>query len=363
MKPDCILVTALTDPGIMRSLNLKQWDLLIRQARNANLSGRLNTLCHENGLLEHIPEQAINHLSSAQILADRQVDTIRWEVNRIQQALERLDVPVVLLKGAAYLLSGLPAAKGRIFTDIDLLFRKKEIDAVEKTLLLFGWFPTKMDEYDQRYYRTWMHEIPPLSHIKRLSVLDVHHAILPETASLHPDTEKLLENIIPVKGFDNLFTLSEVDMVLHSATHLFHDGELENGLRDLIDLDALLRHFSENNPDFWNDIVLRAHDLELSRPLYYAFKYSNKLLNTPIPKNILTSLDQSPIKPLAWFMDRLFSRALQPDHASCDDGFTGIARWLLYVRSHYLRMPFQLLLPHLLRKAWMRRFNEQDTTI
>jgi len=28
---------------------------------------------------------------------------------------------------------------------------------------------------------------------------------------------------------------------------------------------------------------------------------------------------------------------------------------MLYIRSHYLRMPLYLLLPHLLRKAWMRR--------
>jgi hypothetical protein len=33
-------------------------------------------------------------------------------------------------------------------------------------------------------------------------------------------------------------------MVLHSATHLFYDGELNHGLRDLVDLDDLLRHFS-----------------------------------------------------------------------------------------------------------------------
>jgi hypothetical protein len=30
---------------------------------------------------------------------------------------------------------------------------------------------------------------------------------------------------------------------------------------------------------------------------------------------------------------------------------TGLARWLLYVRGHYQRMPLRLLVPHLVRKA------------
>ena len=34
----------------------------------------------------------------------------------------------------------------------------------------------------------------------------------------------------------------------------------------------------------------------------------------------------------------------------------------LYVRSHYLRMPLHLLIPHLTRKAWMQRFGEESRT-
>ena len=55
---------------------------------------------------------------------------------------------------------------------------------------------------------------------------------------------------------------------------------------------------------------------------------------------------------MAWML----GLALQPDHPSCDSRWTGLARWLLYVRSHALRMPMRLLVPHLLRKSWMQRF-------
>ena len=47
-------------------------------------------------------------------------------------------------------------------------------------------------------------------------------------------------------------------------------------------------------------------------------------------------------------------RALSPASPECRRPGDGLLRWLLYVRSHWLRMPLHLLVPHLIRKAWMR---------
>ena len=69
---------------------------------------------------------------------------------------------------------------------------------VEGALMLHGWSTTHHDAYDQRYYRKWMHELPPLKHNTRGTVLDVHHAILPVTARLKPDSRKLLAASRPI---------------------------------------------------------------------------------------------------------------------------------------------------------------------
>ncbi len=53
-------------------------------------------------------------------------------------------------------------------------------------------------------------------------------------------------------------------------------------------------------------------------------------------------------------MDFLFLRALMPDHESCNDRWTGFARWLLFIRSHWLKMSWYQLIPHLLRKSIKR---------
>ena len=218
--------------------------------------------------------------------------------------------------------------------------------------MLSGWISTQHNAYDQRYYRTWMHELPPMTHVTRQTVLDVHHTILPETARLHPDAQKLIEAALPIAGCDGLQVLAPADMLLHSATHLFHEGEFDKGLRDLSDLDALLRHFSQQQTDFWETLLARAVVLNLTRPLYYALRYSTRVLNTPVPPNLLQAARlHAPGWLLLRVMDAVFFRAFRPRHASCDDWLTRPALWLLFVRSHWLKMPLLLLLRHLLHKA------------
>lgn len=353
MKADHdLLINALRNPQRLVSFPLAQWDLLVRQARHAGLLARLHCLLDEYGLLKEIPTKPRNHLESARVLADRQVRAVRWEVACIQRALADIDIPVIFLKGAAYVVADLPPARGRLFADIDIMVPKSSLEAVEKALFRQGWVTTKLNAYDQRYYRTWMHELPPLHHIKRKTTLDVHHTILPETARLHPDPAKLLAASIPVGEDSRLRVLAPSDMVLHSATHLFHDGELENGLRDLVDLDDLLRHFGKEQ-DFWRQLVERAVELDLMRPLYYALRYTSHILGTPVPESaLLATRIEKPPAGLSKLMDTLFSRGLAPNHPSYDDMLTGVSRWLLYMRSHYLRMPLHLLIPHLARKAF-----------
>ena len=351
MTHDPLLLQLLRNPDALDRLNLADWDLLVRQARSAGLLAQLQTLLTNRGLMERVPEQPRRHLDWAHTVAERHTLAVQWEVALIRKALSQLDVPIILLKGAAYVMAGLPTAQGRIFSDIDILIPKTDLNAVEAALMLHGWATTHHDAYDQHYYRTWMHELPPMQHIRRMALLDVHHAILPETAHLRPDSEKLRSAAITLDGYDKLLTLAPVDMVLHSATHLFHDGELTHGLRDLMDIDSLLRQFS-TMPSFWPTLTRRAQELDLSRPLFYALRYANLLLHTPAPPETLAELER-PNRLLLALMDSLFSRALLPDHLSCSDWLTGMARHMLFIRANWLRMPPLLLARHLFHKAFI----------
>jgi HprK-related kinase A len=346
-----LLLEALSHPEALSGLSVPGWDRLLFEARQAGMLARLGARVEEVGLLERIPGRAREQLTGAQALAAHHERMARWEINRIQRALAGTGIPIVLLKGTAYIMAQLPAARGRLFSDVDFMVPKEQLATVEEALLRHGWQAVKLDAYDQRYYREWMHELPPLQHRDRHTVVDVHHTILPESGRLHPDPRHLLQAARPVQG-RGLSVLAPAHMVLHSAAHLFQDGDLQAGLQNLTDLDELLRHFGSAG-SFWDDLIAEADRLGLRRPLFYALRYTAMLLDTPIPARVAAPARAGqPARPLLAIMDGLVTRALAPELRP--DRTVGVARWLLYVRSHWLRMPPLLLARHLLRKSLKR---------
>ena len=353
------LLEVLIAPAHAADLNVAEWSDLLREARRCDLMAWLGCRLADSVPAEMLPDKVPEHLEAAQAVAGHFERTVRWEVNRITHALRSLDCQVVLLKGAAYVCSDLALARGRRASDIDILVPKTRLSEVETALTAHGWAFLTDDEYDDRYYRAWMHELPPLRHTARGTVVDVHHAILPPTGRVHPDSQLLLDAARPLPGTP-LFVLAPEDMVLHSAAHLFQDGDLAGGLRDLLDLDGLLRHFGGTEPGFWERLVPRAKELQLTRPLFYALRSSARLLRTPTPGDVLAAAETGrPSWPVLRLMDALIVRGLLPSRRDGSSWSEETARLLLYMRSHWLRMPAPLLARHLLHKA-IRRWSQKS---
>lgn len=265
------LVSALVDPETLAALDHARWNSLLRQARRTRLLARLARDAERKGILDAVPPKARDLLTSARYVARDNARAIAWECNRIERALRPLNLPLVLLKGAAYATASLPPARGRLSTDVDILVPRAKLAEVERTLQAAGWEHVEPSNYVQRYYRRWMHELPPLRHATRGTFVDVHHTILPTTGRVQPDAERLWRDAVAT-DVDNIRVLAPEDMVLHSAAHLFQDGDLNYAIRDLVDVADLLRHFSRD-PQFWGRLVERAALHELQRTLFYALRY------------------------------------------------------------------------------------------
>ncbi len=347
------LLLALREPNAMLGFEPRDWDLVVRQAAQAGLLGRLGAATKQAGLHESIPSPVWRHMEAMLTRAEQRRRAVRWELVHLSRDLEDLPGPIVLLKGAAYAAADLAPAAGRMFSDIDLLVPKPQLDEAESLLMLSGWLSSQHSEYDQRYYRQWMHELPPMTQIKRQTLLDLHHNILPETARIKTRPDLILASAQALPEFPRFFIPSPVDQVLHSATHLFHEGEWGHGLRDLVDLDLLLRDYAKTE-GFWEALLERARLLGLGRPLYFGLSLCHRLLATEVPPQVMRDCPSRPRGLNARWMEFLFLNALSVGHRPSRSRCADLAEFALYLRSHYLRMPLHLLLPHLLVKAWQR---------
>jgi hypothetical protein len=324
------LVRLLADPAAAGAVT--DWTSLIALARAESLIGSL--AWRLKGM--RLPSDVEALLEAARDDGEAARTQALWEAEMARRALAPLGVPVILLKGTAYPAAGLEAGRGRSIGDLDILVPRAALADVEQALLAAGWEWVKEDSYDDLYYRRWMHELPPLIHRERDRMIDVHHAILPLTARPKPDMDAMIEARAPLA--DGLFILSPPDMIVHAAAHLFADGDLAGGLRNLWDIDRLLREFGERDEGFPAALRDRASRHGLLGTVERAARLARHVYGIPADRGHLTAADRL-------YLRRLLAR----------DGWGRATRPLtrvgFYMRSHWLRMPPLMLARHLWVKA------------
>ena len=281
------------------------------------------------------------------------------EAERLARVLGRNRHKTVLLKGAAYLCAGLPPARGRLFGDFDILVPQNDLQAVESSLMAGGWISMERDAYNQRYYRQWMHEIPPMQHLRRGTVIDVHHTILPLTARNAPDPAQIIARAAPVPDLPTLRVPAPEDLVVHSITHLVHEGELHNGLRDLYDIHSMLTRFGAE-PAFWQRLLASGAGNDLAGPLVLGLRLVIAVFETAVPADVLDTLDAqaAPHWRRRWW-PAVYALAMRPENDEEAGMAAALARPWIYIRSHALRMPLPLLVRHLSVKAWKGLWPEE----
>ena len=334
MKDARLLVQALREPASVAGLPERHWTALISVARAESLVGSLAYRLEGIAL----PAKVERILEDARSDAGQARQQALWEAEMARRALTPLGVPVILLKGTAYAAAGLSAGVGRSIGDLDILVPRESLDAVEEALLRAGWEWVKEDSYDDLYYRRWMHELPPLIHRERDRMIDVHHTILPLTHRRRPDAAAMVADSVLLEN--GLRVLSPSDMVVHSVAHLFADGDLAGGLRNLWDIDRMLRGF-KREADFWTRLRQRAELHQLVPEVRRALRLTSALYGTPDEPGILR-------RPRA--SDRLFERRLLARNG-WGQGIRKPLRLAFYIRSHWLRMPPLMLARHLWTKA------------
>ena len=331
-----LLARVLADPSHATTLAEDAWAGILCAARAERM---LATLSHRVAGLDLLTG-VVTVLDAAR--ADAEVGRVRalWEVEMARRALAPLNVPVVLLKGSAFVVAGLEAGQGRLVGDLDILVPRDRLDEVEAALLTAGWEWVKPDPYDDEYYRRWMHELPPMIHRTRDAMIDVHHTILPLTARQTPDARALMAASLPLDN--GLFVLSPADMIVHAAAHLLADGDLAGGLRNLWDIRCLVNEFADE-ADFWATLDTRATLHGLAPEVHRALRLSTAMFGSAIPK----SLDRWDRRD-KWYRYRITAR----------DGWGRethrFIRFAFYVRSHWLRMPPLMLAKHLWTK-WRKQ--------
>ncbi len=352
------LLPLLRDIAHADTMTLADWDATLRLARLARVLGVLaHRIRSDQSRWARVPEPVRGHLRASINYAAHRAQMVRMELAALDRALPA-DMQVIVLKGAAYQLQGVPIAQGRSPNDVDLLVARADLDRAESVLNQAGWVSEVRDDYDQRYYREWSHELPPMRYPGHALEVDLHHTIAPVTSHARADDRLLFDGLVLIPG-SRYWALDPCDQIIHAAVHLFQDSELDARLRDLVDIDGLVR-FHLRDEGTWNRLIERAGRHGATRLLWYGLHYCKAWLATPVPER---ALRQAPPRRAQWAMDWVFSRATLPRLPDRPPGaMVRLAGALGRLRYHLLRMPPALLLRHLAHKTWTRRFARRSAS-
>lgn len=339
------LPAILARPELIVEMNGEDWNPVILQARRTQMVGQLAARLSSAEVLHEVPEQVAKHLTLARLTSLRRADAASWEISVIRRAVAP-NTAIVLLKGCAYLAARDANADGRLFSDLDLLVPKADLGKTEAALIGAGWMPGKVNDYDQHYYRDWCHEIPPMEHVRRHTVVDLHHAIVHPISRFSFPTERLFQSVEEV--LPGIYVLGEADRVIHCAVHVLQEGEASKVFRDLYDLFLLTKqHFP--TAESRAALFARADSLGVARLVCTALAAADSIFGNAT----------YPASAVAWLTRSLISAASSSALKGGRSTAGRLSSVALLAYSHWMKMPLHVLVPHLIRKAFTKSADAQ----
>lgn len=341
---------ALREPSRCLVWSPVEWEQVLRLARRLRLLARLGEALAAAGLADAPPPPARRLLLAEQRLSGFRMASLRWTAERVGLALHDAPYPRVLLKGAAYAAQGLGIGAGRLPSDLDILVPKAHVADAQARLKHLGWQEVPLDAHDQHYYHAWSHEVPPMHHTAFTMELDLHHTITPPLSRHAVDAQWLLARLQP-SHWPGWQVLHPIDQILHSAAHLFHDAEPRERVRDLVDLDALLR-LQAGQADFWPGLAQRAGQLNFNEALALALHFCHHWLDTPVPPEVLTRATQAGLGrgKRHWLVPMMHALLEPAPIERLPLRRQRLAAQGQLLRYHLHRLPLRLLVPHLWHK-------------
>ncbi|BFT31005.1 nucleotidyltransferase family protein [Alteromonas sp. D210916BOD_24] len=340
------IVDAFITPSLLKALNVKEWNSLVFVLRKEKMLARFYERIKQVASVEMIPADARRHFSNAALMSEKQNKMAVIEAKGLQTSLSTTADYLVFLKGAGYAIADHVASKGRLYSDIDLVVPKKDLRDVESTLTIFGWIGKELDDYDERYYREWSHEIPPLYHHRRGTVLDVHHNFIPPVSGVKFDIEKFIHNYSHKVG--ELTILTEPAMFYHSAIHLLLNEDNSSAFRDITDL-YLIAH--EEPATIFENVMAIAKEFGFEKVCLTAFSILSRRFDITLPVDAQRQISQG-LRGVAHIEAKLLEAVTMPKHSDLIEGNLPVYQFLAEVRAHWLKMPIGVLCSHIAVKVY-----------
>jgi hypothetical protein len=239
------------------------------------------------GTLESVPTDIVEPMvnSTMRNLAHNMQRSL--ELIRVLDALSSEEITAVILKGPALTNAVYHDESLRIYSDIDLLIERHELSRAKEIVAGLGYSLVRdnysvADDLNEELGCEWTYYHPK-------AVLEIHWNIVDKLSRFNINVQELIDRavVFDMSGRQELM-LSPEDMLLHLCIHQYkHHWQR---LRDLCDIAEIARQYSK---DFdWRGFLTRSSSADADKSVYYTLLLAQHILDAPVPKWVLDSLDE-----------------------------------------------------------------------
>lgn len=273
-------VQRLLDGGI-------DWDYILADRSLACLTPLLFYNLGKITDRDTIPKSVLDTLRERYVGVLRRNTKIYRQLHEILKELQNEGIPVILLKGVALAETVYPDIALRPMSDIDLLVKKTDLNAVIEVLPKLGYIqPHSAKDYTEH------HHIAPFRKTeveqRDLTSIEIHHNISPNLIASCSGIDWLWENAqtIKIAKIDAL-ALSPENLILHLCLHL-SDCCFVNGIKTLVDISESIIYYGGNLN--WDLLVRRSKELGVSNSVYHPLHLAKEMMDSDIPVCVLDDL-------------------------------------------------------------------------
>ncbi len=245
-----------------------------------------------------VPPEHLGALRMQAMVGEFQLGTAERVLREVVDVCSRLNIDLMLLKGASLALTVYSGFHERPMGDLDVVARGADAERLWTALREAGWAL----EYEggAEFYDDHQH-LPPLIWSGGLGVvLEIHRSLL-AVRSPFPIEEAEWWNHAHRVDFDGhaVRVLEPEDQLLYLAIHFAWSHALARGLgRTVRDVSAVI---AATPPD-WNVVVRRAEAGRAASTVYWTLRLARSLGGAAVPAEVLAQL--RPARP-SWLLDRL----------------------------------------------------------
>ena len=202
------------------------------------------------------------------------------------ECLKKAGLHVAGLKGV-FLLENIYEDIGeRHLGDIDFLMPKPELAV---GLAYFQSLGYEMATYfDLSDPNVDIKHVPPLSH-EGQPIVELHWNLLEADEPFSIAIEPIWQRVVAAQiAGEAAYALCPEDLIAHLSLHFTFQHSMDMGLRGLVDLDRVIRHYHDEID--WQKLGAIAKDWSAQRPIWLGLSLAYEWLHSPVPVSILNDL-------------------------------------------------------------------------